>query len=100
MKAHALALALTLSPAVTGAYPPEQCQTLNNLIERAMNYRVSGMPIQRALEQDKNAHLVIQKMWDKIVPQVYTLPTAQLAGPRRADILSQVYVQCLAEGSN
>lgn len=96
MKCKTLALALALSPTAAVAFSPAQCDSLTSMAETAMDSRISGAPIHRTLQLAENNNPREQRLWASIVMKVYNLPTAQLAGPQRADILTDLYVRCLS----
>lgn len=92
-----IAVLLGVRPVPAEAMTIKQCDALSDLVEHAMDLRRSGMPIQRALDRYELEAGPLGA-WQGIVVLAYTLEQQFLTGTSRADLLSQLYAQCLTNG--
>lgn len=92
-----IAVLLGVRPVPAEAMTVRQCDAMSDLVEHAMDLRRSGIPIQRALDRYDLDEGPLGA-WQGIVVLAYTLEQRFLTGTSRADLLSQLYAQCLTDG--
>lgn len=94
---RALLLALILAAPPAWSLSIEQCDSLQSVVTSAMELRQGGVPAQQAIRQFRQTRPTEAELtlWTRMVGAVYELPRAMLTGPERADLLTQLYGECL-----